>query len=97
MPPKPRPARVEGPLPPVLVVNATHDTATPLAGARRMARSFPKATLFTMDVVGHWLYRRGATVAAMRVIDAYLNDPKSDPRSDPRNAPRSDPKNHPKT
>ncbi|MFH8477186.1 alpha/beta fold hydrolase [Streptomyces sp. NPDC018000] len=74
MPPKPRPAQAEGPLPPVLVVNATHDLATPLPGARRMARSFPKASLFTMDVVGHWLYRRGGTEEAMRVIDAYLTD-----------------------
>lgn len=76
MPPKPRPTRAEGPLPPVLVVNATLDQATPLPGARRMARSFPEATLFTMDVVGHWLYRRGGTEEAMRVIDAYLTDPK---------------------
>ncbi|MFB6503589.1 MULTISPECIES: alpha/beta fold hydrolase [unclassified Streptomyces] len=76
MPPEPRPARAKGPLPPVLVVNATHDLATPLPGARRMARSFPRATLFTMDVVSHWLYRRGATERAMRVIDTYLTDPK---------------------
>ncbi|GAA2250962.1 alpha/beta hydrolase [Streptomyces amakusaensis] len=76
MPPKPAPARAKGGLPPVLVANATHDLATPLPGAKRMARSFPKATLFTMDVVGHWLYRRGGTEEAMRVIDAYLTDPK---------------------
>ncbi|MFB7915349.1 alpha/beta hydrolase [Streptomyces sp. NPDC056061] len=76
MPPKPRPARAKGDLPPVLVVNATHDLATPLPGARRMADSFPKATLFTMDVVGHWLYRRGGTEEAMRVVDAYLTGPK---------------------
>ncbi|MFJ6016709.1 alpha/beta hydrolase [Streptomyces sp. NPDC092952] len=74
-PPKPRPARVQGPLPPVLVVNATHDLATPLPGARRMARSFPRASLYTMDVVGHWLYRRGGTEEAMRVIDSYLTSP----------------------
>ncbi|MGW2178820.1 alpha/beta fold hydrolase [Streptomyces sp. NPDC001732] len=76
MPPEPGPTRAKGPLPPVLVVNATHDLATPLPGARRMARSFPKATLFTMDVVGHWLYCRGGTEKAMRVIDAYLTAPK---------------------
>ncbi|MFJ4910443.1 alpha/beta fold hydrolase [Streptomyces sp. NPDC093249] len=76
MPPKPRPARAAGPLPPVLVVNATLDLATPLPGARRMARSFPNATVFTMDVVGHWLYRRGSTVEAMRTIDDYLTDPR---------------------
>ncbi|MFJ9680321.1 alpha/beta fold hydrolase [Streptomyces sp. NPDC101194] len=74
--PKPRPTQAADPLPPVLVANATLDQATPLPGARRMARSFPRATLFTMDVVGHWLYRRGGTEEAMRVIDAYLADPK---------------------
>lgn len=73
MPPKPRPARAPGGLPPVLVVNATHDMATPLAGARRMAAVYPKASLFTMDVVGHWLYRRGGTEKAMRVVDGYLS------------------------
>ncbi|MFD9716494.1 alpha/beta fold hydrolase [Streptomyces sp. NPDC059076] len=76
VPPKPRPARAKGDLPPVLVANATHDLATPLPGARRMARTFPEATLFTMDVVGHWLYRRGGTEEAMRVIDAYLTRPR---------------------
>ncbi|MEE1809860.1 alpha/beta hydrolase [Streptomyces sp. BE133] len=76
MPPKPRPAQAEGGLPPVLVVNATHDLATPLVGARRMAHAFPKASLFTMDVVGHWLYRRGSSEAAMRVIDTYLTSRK---------------------
>ncbi|MFI1015889.1 alpha/beta hydrolase [Streptomyces sp. NPDC020965] len=76
VPPRPQPARAAGGLPPVLVVNATHDLATPLPGARRMERSFPEATLFTMDVVGHWLYRRGASEEAMRVIDTYLVDPK---------------------
>ncbi|WP_326770422.1 alpha/beta fold hydrolase (plasmid) [Streptomyces sp. NBC_01591] len=76
MPPKPRPALVKGDLPPVLLANATHDLATPLPGAQRMARSFPQASLFTMDVVGHWLYRRGGTEKAMRVIDTYLTSPK---------------------
>ncbi|MFI1869164.1 alpha/beta fold hydrolase [Streptomyces jumonjinensis] len=76
MPPKPRPAQAEGDLPPVLVVNATDDVATPLAGAQRMARAFPEASLFTMDVVGHWLYRRGESEEAMRVIDAYLTSRK---------------------
>ncbi|MFE4332861.1 alpha/beta hydrolase [Streptomyces sp. NPDC056831] len=69
-------ALAEGGLPPVLVVNATHDLATPLVGARRMAHAFPKASLFTMDVVGHWLYRRGSSEAAMRVIDTYLTSRK---------------------
>ncbi|MFJ1893522.1 alpha/beta fold hydrolase [Streptomyces sp. NPDC088170] len=76
MPPKPGPVRAKGDLPPVLVANATHDLATPLPGARRMANSFPKASLFTMDVVGHWLYRRGGTEKAMRAIDTYLTSPK---------------------
>ncbi|MCX4681030.1 alpha/beta fold hydrolase [Streptomyces sp. NBC_01433] len=72
MPPKPRPAQADGELPPVLVVNASHDLATPPAGAHRMTNAFPKASLFTMDIVGHWLYRRGAPEEAMRVIDTYL-------------------------
>ncbi|MEU5399554.1 alpha/beta hydrolase [Streptomyces sp. NPDC005963] len=76
MPPKPPPARAKGNLPPVLVVNATHDIATPLPGARRMAGAFPKATLFTMDVVGHWLYRKGGTEEAIRVINSHLTRPK---------------------
>ncbi|MFE6776622.1 alpha/beta fold hydrolase [Streptomyces sp. NPDC057702] len=76
MPPKPRPAQAAGDLPPVLVANATHDLATPLPGARRMARAFPKATLRTVDVVGHWLYRRGATESTMRAIDTYLTHPR---------------------
>lgn len=59
------------------MANAIHDLATPLPGAQRMASSFPKASLFTMDVVGHWLYRRGGTEKAMRVVDAYLTSPKS--------------------
>lgn len=69
LPPKPRPARVKGDLPPVLVVNATDDMATPLAGARRMARSFPRASLYTVDTVGHWLY---TLPEPRRRIDAYL-------------------------
>ncbi|MEW2527506.1 alpha/beta fold hydrolase [Streptomyces sp. NPDC047071] len=69
VPPKLRPARAEGDLPPVLVVNATDDMATPLAGARRMARSFPNASLHTVDTVGHWLYR---LPEPRRRIDAYL-------------------------
>lgn len=77
VPPKSRPARAKGELPPVFVANATHDLATPLPGAQRMASSFPNASLFTMDVVGHWLYRRGGTEKAMRVVDAYLTSPKS--------------------
>ncbi|MEU3959478.1 alpha/beta hydrolase [Streptomyces buecherae] len=72
MPPLPQPSRAQGDLPPVLVANATHDLATPLPGARRMARSYPKATLLTVDVVAHWLYRRGGTQDTMRAIDAYL-------------------------
>ncbi|MCM2388239.1 alpha/beta hydrolase [Streptomyces albipurpureus] len=70
MPTKPRPAQAPGALPPVLVVNATHDMATPLPGARRMARAFPKATLLTLDVVGHWLYGDGRQ--AKQAIDDYL-------------------------
>ncbi|MFJ6656582.1 alpha/beta fold hydrolase [Streptomyces sp. NPDC091377] len=70
LPPKPRPAQAEGALPPVLLVNATLDAATPLAGARRMAAIFPKATLLTVDDVGHWMYNRPES---KRTIDAYLS------------------------
>ncbi|GGV08734.1 alpha/beta hydrolase [Streptomyces spectabilis] len=69
VPPKPRPARAQGDLPPVLVVNATDDKATPLAGARRMARSFPNASLRTVNTVGHWMY---SLPEPRRRIDAYL-------------------------
>ncbi|GLF99122.1 alpha/beta hydrolase [Streptomyces yaizuensis] len=69
MPPKPRPDRATGALPPVLVVNAALDAATPLPGAQRMARAFPKSTLITVDTVGHWLY---AGKDMKKVIDTYL-------------------------
>ncbi|MFE7134948.1 alpha/beta hydrolase [Streptomyces sp. NPDC057638] len=68
-PPKPRSEPARGALPPVLVVNATHDAATPLAGARRMAAAFPQASLFTVDMVGHGLY---GVESARRAIDRYL-------------------------
>ncbi|MFI6638785.1 alpha/beta fold hydrolase [Streptomyces sp. NPDC050504] len=77
MPPKPAPAQAQGALPPVLVVNAALDLATPLPGARRMARSFPEATLLTRDTVGHWLYRvTPADNEPRRAIDAYLSSRK---------------------
>ncbi|MFF8959181.1 alpha/beta hydrolase [Streptomyces sp. NPDC014894] len=75
MPPKPRPAQARGDLPPVLVVNATHDLATPLPGARRMARAFPNATLHTVDFAGHWLYRPGTPTNPRHLIDTYLTHP----------------------
>lgn len=76
LPPKPVPARATGTPPPVLVVNATHDLATPLPGARRMADSFPRATLKTFDVVGHWLYTTGIEGDPKGLIDRYLLDPR---------------------
>ncbi|MER5493001.1 alpha/beta hydrolase [Streptomyces sp. NPDC002490] len=72
LPPEPRPAQAKGTLPPVLVVNATHDLATPLPGARRMARAFPKASLRIVDTVAHWLYDK----TSRQEIDAYLLRPK---------------------
>ncbi|MER6915610.1 alpha/beta hydrolase [Streptomyces sp. NPDC000594] len=69
-PPKPRSERAKGALPPVLVVNALHDAATPLAGARRMAASFPKASLLTVDTVGHGMY---GMEKPRQAIDAYLS------------------------
>ncbi|MCW5251881.1 alpha/beta hydrolase [Streptomyces sp. SHP 1-2] len=55
----------------MLVLDPIHDPATPLPGGRRVARSFPGASPFTMDVVGHWL-----TEEALRVIDAHLTRPR---------------------
>jgi pimeloyl-ACP methyl ester carboxylesterase len=72
LPPKPLPPRAPGPLPPALVVNAAHDAATPLPGARRMARAFPGASLHVRDGVGHWLYRGEPPYTERRLIDAHL-------------------------
>ncbi|MFI0765478.1 alpha/beta hydrolase [Streptomyces sp. NPDC021218] len=69
---KPQPAQNKGTLPPVLVVNAGHDLATPLAGARRMAREFPKGRLAVLDGVDHWLYRKCQSPLPARAIDTYL-------------------------
>lgn len=60
--------QAKGALPPVLVVNALHDVATPLAGARCMADLFPRASLLTVDTVGHGMYGLDAPT---RAIDAY--------------------------
>ncbi|MGW5679669.1 alpha/beta fold hydrolase [Streptomyces sp. NPDC003860] len=73
MAPKPRPTQAKGTLPPVLVVNATHDAATPLPGARRTARAFPNASLLVVDAVTHVLYGDLATRPA---IEKYLINPK---------------------
>ncbi|MFI1931926.1 alpha/beta hydrolase [Streptomyces sp. NPDC020330] len=69
-PPKRPSDRAKGVLPPVLVVNALHDVATPLAGARRMAGAFPRASLLTVDTVGHGMY---GLKEPRRAIDAYLS------------------------
>lgn len=76
---KPRPAQNKGTLPPVLVVNAKHDLATPLAGARRMAREFPKGRLAVLDGVDHWLYRKCQSPLPARAIDTYLRTLKTPP------------------
>ncbi|MEO3974925.1 alpha/beta fold hydrolase [Streptomyces sp. CAU 1734] len=70
LPPKPASGRAPGALPPVLVVNALHDAATPLAGARRMAAAFPRASLLTVDTVGHGMYD---LPEPRRAIDTYLS------------------------
>ncbi|WP_228181459.1 alpha/beta hydrolase [Streptomyces anulatus] len=69
-PPKRPSERAKGALPPVLVVNALHDVATPLAGARRMANAFPGASLLTVDTVGHGMY---GLKEPKRAIDAHLS------------------------
>ncbi|MFE6871076.1 alpha/beta fold hydrolase [Kitasatospora sp. NPDC057692] len=72
LPPRARPAQARGELPPVLVANAVHDPATPLPGARRMARAFPGSRTLTVDTP-HWVYYDPATRAA---IDAHLLAPR---------------------
>ncbi|MFB7470451.1 alpha/beta fold hydrolase [Kitasatospora sp. NPDC056184] len=72
LPPRARPAQARGDLPPVLVANAVHDPATPLPGARRMARAFPGARVLTVDTP-HWVYYDPAARAA---IDAHLLAPR---------------------
>ncbi|MFE0421561.1 alpha/beta hydrolase [Streptomyces sp. NPDC058953] len=77
LPPKPNPAQSPGKLPPVLVVNATLDLATPLPGARKMAESFPRAELRIVDMVGHWLYTTGLPGDPKGAMDKYLLNPRS--------------------
>ncbi|MFF8814703.1 alpha/beta hydrolase [Streptomyces pactum] len=74
MPPKPRPAQASGDLPPALVANARYDQATPLPGARRMARAFPGARLHVSETVGHWLYTQDDV---KQVLDSFLLSPGS--------------------
>lgn len=69
-PPERPSEQAKGVLPPVLVVNALHDVAAPLAGARRMADAFPRASLLTVDTVGHGMY---GMKEPKRAIDAYLS------------------------
>ncbi|REK88551.1 alpha/beta hydrolase [Streptomyces inhibens] len=78
--PEPEPAQAKGTLPPVLVVNATHDLATPLPGARRMAQEFPKGRLAVLDAVDHWLYRKCQSPLPAQAIDTYLRTLKTPPR-----------------
>ncbi|MFF8790310.1 alpha/beta hydrolase [Streptomyces sp. NPDC015125] len=78
--PEPEPARAKGTLPPVLVVNARHDLATPLPGARRMAQEFPKGRLAVLDSVDHWLYRKCQSPLPARAIDSYLRTLTTPPR-----------------
>ncbi|MCR8576577.1 alpha/beta hydrolase [Streptomyces sp. Isolate_219] len=77
--PEPEPARAKGTLPPVLVVNAKHDLATPLPGARRMAQEFPKGKLAVLDAADHWLYRKCQSPLPARAIDTYLRTLKTPP------------------
>ncbi|MEU8782094.1 alpha/beta fold hydrolase [Streptomyces sp. NPDC048637] len=70
--PEPEPAQAKGPLPPVLIVNAKHDLATPLPGARRMKQEFPQGRLAVLDSVDHWLYRKCQSPLPARAVDTYL-------------------------
>ncbi len=56
----PGPVRAIG-APPILVVGTTHDPATPLEGARALARQLPGAMLLTYDGDGHTALGRGST------------------------------------
>ncbi|PJJ02561.1 pimeloyl-ACP methyl ester carboxylesterase [Streptomyces sp. 2333.5] len=76
---EPEPVQAKGKLPPVLVVNAKHDLATPLPGAKRMTRAFPHARLATLDAVDHWLYRKCQSPLPARAIDSYLRTLKTPP------------------
>ncbi|WP_405839019.1 alpha/beta hydrolase [Streptomyces platensis] len=77
--PEPEPAKATGTLPPVLVVNAAHDLATPLPGARRMTQEFPQGRLAVLDSVDHWLYRKCQSPLPARAIDSYLRTLKTPP------------------
>ncbi|MEV5486116.1 MULTISPECIES: alpha/beta hydrolase [Streptomyces] len=77
--PKPQPAQAKGKLPPVLLVNAKNDPATPLPGAQRMARAFPQSRLAVLDAVDHWLYRKCQSPRPAQAIDTYLRTLKTPP------------------
>jgi hypothetical protein len=58
--------------PPVVVVGATHDPATPYVWARALARDLAGAVLVTRDGDGHTSYGRSGCVRA--AVDGYLLD-----------------------
>jgi pimeloyl-ACP methyl ester carboxylesterase len=63
----PHPLRVAG-LPPVLLVNATGDFATPLADARTVADQLPARSFITVEADTHGVYRHG-----MECVDTWVN------------------------
>jgi pimeloyl-ACP methyl ester carboxylesterase len=60
-------------LPPVLMIQAVHDAATPYAGALRMARRFPTARLVTEGGGNHGVSLAG-NACVDRQLAAYLRD-----------------------
>ncbi|WP_165436335.1 alpha/beta hydrolase [Amycolatopsis suaedae] len=58
--------------PPVLVLNARYDASTPHAGAVRVARQLPRATLLTYDGMGHGAATR--TPCTRDAVLRYLTD-----------------------
>ena len=66
---QPAPASVTG-APPLLLVGATHDPATPYAWAQAVASTLPTSVLLTRDGYGHTSY--GSSSCIEQAVDAYL-------------------------
>lgn len=58
-------------VPPILVVSATHDPATPVAWGRAMARQLPGSVLLVRDGDGHTSYG-DANLCINRAVDTFL-------------------------
>ena len=56
---------------PILLLNYTDDSITPVSWAHRVHRTLPNSTLATVNGVGHSVYRSGSACAD-RIVDDYL-------------------------